>query len=150
MAKVNAFALARPPRTEWTVTLHDPSQPDVAPTLKLTELNIIEQLAALEKSEALTRKYVTGQGRPGEPDYVAPLPFPPVGGQPVDGLSERVFEAACLIERAQVGDSSIRYSAAEIVALMTLPGFARGILDAAQRVEGSGDPFGAESVKEGG
>jgi hypothetical protein len=63
MAKVNAFALTRPPRTEWTVTLHDPSQPEVAPTLKLTELNVIEQLAALEKSEALTRKYVSGVSR---------------------------------------------------------------------------------------
>lgn len=150
MAKVNAFALTRPPRAEWTLVLKDPVQPDVTPTLQLTELNVIEQLAALEKSEVLTRKYVTGQGRPGEPDYVAPLPFPPVGGQAVDGLSERVFEAACLIERAQTGDSSARYSAAEIVALMTIPGFAKGILEAAQRVEGACDPFGVGPEKEGG
>lgn len=150
MGKVNAFALARPKRTEWTVTLQDPSQPAVAPTLKLTELNVIEQLAALEKSEALTRKYVTGQGRPGDPEYVAPLPFPPVGGEAVDGLSERTFEAACLVERAQVGEPGGRYSAAEIVALMTLPGFAKGILEAAQKVEGAWDPFGAEPEKEGG
>lgn len=150
MAKVNAFALTRPKRSEWTLTLQDPSQPEVTPTLRLTELNVIEQLAALEKSESLTRKYVTGQGKPGEPDHVAPLPFPPVGGQPLEGLSERVFEAACLIERAQVGESSTRYSAAEIVALMTLPGFARGILEAVQRVEGAADPFGAAPEKEGG
>lgn len=150
MAKINAFALTRPKRAEWTVTLHDPGQPDVTPTLQLTELNVIEQLAALEKSEVLTRKYVTGQGRPGEPEFLAPLPFPPVGGQAVDGLSERVFEAACLIERAQAGDSSTRYSAAEIVALMTIPGFAKGILEAAQRVEDAYDPFGVGPEKEGG
>ncbi len=150
MAKINPFALARPPRREWTLTLKDPSQPDLEPSLTLTELNVIEQLAALEKAEALTRKYVTGLGRQGEEGYQPPLPFPPVGGQPVEGLSERAFEAACLVERAQVGPLTERYSAQEVVALMLIPGFAQGILEAARKAEGGTDPFGAEPEREGG
>lgn len=136
MGKVNPFALTRPPRKEWRVTLSDPTQPDLQPQLALTELNVIEQLAALEKAEALTQKYVKGR------DQLPPLPFPPVGGQAVEGLSERVFEAACLIERAQSGPDQDRYSAQEIVALMVVPGFARALLEAAARVEGGHDPFG--------
>lgn len=139
MAKVNPFALSRPLRKEWTITLFDPSQPDLQPELSLTELNVIEQLAALEKAEALTQKYVKGSAQ--QP----PLPFPPVGGQAVEGLSERVFEAACLIERAQSGPDQDRYSAQEVVALMVVPGFARALLEAASRVEGGHDPFGEAS-----
>ncbi len=138
MGKVNPFALSRPPNSEWTVILTDPSQAGVQPLLVLTELNVIEQLSALEKAESLTQKYVKGTAQ--QP----PLPFPPVGGKPVEGLSERVFEAACLIERAQAGPEDNRYSAQEIVALMVVPGFARALLEAASRVEESHDPFAAE------
>lgn len=140
MGRVNPFALTRPPRKKWTVTLTDHSQPELHPQLVLTELNVIEQLAALEKAEGLTQKYVKGTTQH------PPLPFPPVGGQSVEGLSERVFEAACLIERAQSGPDQDRYTAQEIVALMVIPGFAQGILEAASQVEGGHDPFGQASL----
>lgn len=138
MGRVNPFALTPPPRKEWTVTLTDPSQPGVQPQLVLTELNVIEQLAALERAEALTEKHIKGTSQ--QP----PLPFPPVGGRAVEGLSEKLFEAASLIERAQSGPVEDRYSAQEIVALMVVPGFALALLDAASQVEGCPDPFGAD------
>jgi hypothetical protein len=110
--------MRRAERVQFQKTFVDPLNPDMPITFVLRKMGKMEVIAALDHAAQLTADYVTGHGHPSEKGYVKPILLPPVDGQAVIP-SEAAMQVGAFISRAQIVPDAERYTAEEIVSLMT-------------------------------
>ncbi len=144
MAKIDPYTLRRKPRVQIDRTFTDPVNPDVEVTLCLRRLSAMEHISAIDTSQEMVRKYVTGYGIPGRPGYIEPELLPAVDGQPVF-ISESTAQVAAFLYRAQTVPDSERYSFEELVSFMVsdafCAGFSEAVTDITSEEEVNSDPL---------
>jgi hypothetical protein len=110
MPKVNPWAFSRPALPEETRSFED-ARNGVTVTMTLRALNVLSGMAASERADEETQRWVTGgDGRPA-------MTFPAPDGQPVN-LTEDICRSLCIIEAMQQGPDEDRYTFMDLVGMM--------------------------------
>lgn len=100
----------------------------------LRKMSRVDALAYLERAEEYIERYITGEGEPGKPGYVAPRNLPPTGGSTVTVTRPTCRVLAC-IEFAQIQPEEERYTFEELAAMAAVPKIAAQMFRAMHAIQ---------------